>query len=121
MIEIDAYSLPEQAVLIGLITRDQADQARPDATDGSVDSMPGPDPQGFPDGLAGRKLKKGDTSGFFFGETKVLFHLAEGTFARVYRGGRGRRQPRGREGASPAVHRRHGGRSSGSTRRPRRA
>ncbi len=32
------------------------------------------------------RLKKGDPSGFFFGESKVLFHLAEGTFARVYRG-----------------------------------
>ncbi len=32
------------------------------------------------------RLKKGDPTGFFFGESKVLFHLAEGTFARVYRG-----------------------------------
>ena len=32
------------------------------------------------------RLKKGDPSGFFFGDAKVLFHLAEGTFARVYRG-----------------------------------
>ena len=31
-------------------------------------------------------LKKGDNAGFFFGGCKVLFHLAEGTFARVYRG-----------------------------------
>src|SRR5207248_1973311 len=32
------------------------------------------------------RLKKGDPSGFFYGGCKVLFHLAEGTFARVYRG-----------------------------------
>ncbi len=32
------------------------------------------------------KLKKGDPGGFFFGGCKVLFHIAEGTFARVYRG-----------------------------------
>jgi serine/threonine protein kinase len=31
------------------------------------------------------RLKKGDPAGFFYGEAKVLFHLAEGTFARVYR------------------------------------
>src|SRR6185312_11964231 len=31
------------------------------------------------------RLRKGDPSGFFYGEAKVLFHLAEGTFARVYR------------------------------------
>ena len=32
------------------------------------------------------RLKKGDPAGFFYGESKVLFHLAEGTFAHVYRG-----------------------------------
>ncbi len=32
------------------------------------------------------RLKKGDVSGFFYSDSKVLFHLAEGTFARVYRG-----------------------------------
>ena len=32
------------------------------------------------------KLKKGDLSGFYYGGCKVLFHIAEGTFARVYRG-----------------------------------
>src|SRR5262249_55533198 len=32
------------------------------------------------------RLKKGDPSSFFFGNYRVLFHLAEGTFARVYRG-----------------------------------
>jgi serine/threonine protein kinase len=31
---------------------------------------------------------KGDPTGFFFGNNKVLFHIAEGTFARVYRGQR---------------------------------
>jgi serine/threonine protein kinase len=32
------------------------------------------------------KLKKGDPASFFYGNYRVLFHLAEGTFARVYRG-----------------------------------
>ena len=32
------------------------------------------------------RLKKGDPSSFFFGNYRALFHLAEGTFARVYRG-----------------------------------
>ena len=35
------------------------------------------------------RLKKGDPAGFFYGESKVLFHLAEGTFAGVYRGEHG--------------------------------
>ncbi len=34
------------------------------------------------------RLKKGDLTGFDYGGCKVLFHIAEGTFARVYRGRR---------------------------------
>ena len=32
------------------------------------------------------RVRKGENTGFFYGGCKVLFHLAEGTFARVYRG-----------------------------------
>ena len=87
MTEIDAQTFLEQASLIGLITRDQAMEARADATDGSVDAVAR--------ALLRRdiltawqveKLKKGDLNGFHFGGCKVLFHIAEGTFARVYRG-----------------------------------
>ncbi len=87
MIDIDAQTFLEQAVLIGLITRDQSQEARAEAEDGSVEA-------------AARillrknlltawqyeKLKKGEVTGFQFGGCKVLFHIAEGTFARVYRG-----------------------------------
>ena len=87
MTEIDAQTFLEQATLIGLITRDQAMEARVDATDGSVEAVARI--------LLRRdlltawqveKLKKGELSGFHFGGFKVLFHIAEGTFARVYRG-----------------------------------
>ncbi len=87
MTEIDAQTFLDQAALIGLITRDQASDARADATDGSVDAIARI--------LLRRdlltawqveRLKKGELNGFFYGGCKVLFHIAEGTFARVYRG-----------------------------------
>ncbi len=87
MTEIDAPTFLETATLIGLITRDQAAEARNDAADGSVDAVARV--------LLRRdiltawqveRLKKGDPTGFLYGGCKVLFHIAEGTFARVYRG-----------------------------------
>ena len=87
MTEIDAQTFLEQATLIGLITRDQASEARADATDGSVEAIARVLLR--KDILTAwqvEKLKKGDLTGFHFGDCKVLFHIAEGTFARVYRG-----------------------------------
>jgi serine/threonine protein kinase len=87
MTEIDAPTFLETATLIGLITRDQAAMARADAMDGSVEAVARV--------LLRRdiltawqveRLKKGDPTGFLYGGCKVLFHIAEGTFARVYRG-----------------------------------
>jgi serine/threonine protein kinase len=87
MTEIDAPTFLETATLIGLITRDQAMQAQADAVDGSVEAVARV--------LLRRdiltawqveRLKKGDPTGSLYGGCKVLFHIAEGTFARVYRG-----------------------------------
>ncbi len=89
MPELDAQSLADHAVMIGLVTRPQARDALANAEDGSYDSVVR--------SFLGRelltswqieRLHKGDPSGFFYGGCKVLFHLAEGTFARVYRGER---------------------------------
>jgi len=89
MTEIDAQTFLDQATLIGLINRNQAQEAQADALDGSVDAVARV--------LLRRdiltawqveRLKKGDLSGFEYGGCKVLFHIAEGTFARVYRGRR---------------------------------
>ena len=87
MSDIDPLSLSDNAVMIGLLSRGQAHEAAAEAEDGSLDALVK---------VFGRKglltswqldrLKKGDVHGFFFGNYKVLFHLAEGTFARVYRG-----------------------------------
>ncbi|WP_435005753.1 protein kinase domain-containing protein [Tundrisphaera lichenicola] len=87
MIEIDLQSFLDQATLIGLITRDQAAQAREDATDGSVEAVARILlRQDILTAWQVEKLKKGELSGFYYGGAKVLFHIAEGTFARVYRG-----------------------------------
>ena len=87
MHEIDAQTLLEQATLIGLISRDQAKSVRADAEDGSAEAVIRTLLR--KDLLTAwqvEKFKKGDLSGFHFGGCKVLFHIAEGTFARVYRG-----------------------------------
>lgn len=87
MIEHDAESLAEQIVLLGLLSREQVRQARAEAENGSAEAL-------FR--VLFRKsqltswqkdrLLKGDSEGFVYGNAKVLFHIAEGTFARVYRG-----------------------------------
>ena len=87
MIEIDSQTLLDQAALIGLITRQQARQVREDAHDGSFEAVARElIRKDLITAWQLEKLKKGDPNGFFFGGCKVLFHIAEGTFARVYRG-----------------------------------
>ncbi len=87
MVEIDAESLAENAVLIGLISRSQLKEARDEAEDGTGEALARTlMRKGFLTSWQRDKLLKADSSGFFYGDTKALFHLAEGTFARVYRG-----------------------------------
>lgn len=87
MSEIDAESLAQHATLLGLVTKEEAADAKSHAEDGSVDALV----RSFlRKELLTRwqidKLQKNDPSGFFYGDCVVLFHIAEGTFARVYRG-----------------------------------
>lgn len=89
MPEIDAESLVDQLALIGLISRDQLREARADAEDGSPESVVRSClRKGWITSWQVDRLKKGDSGNFFFGPYRALFHLAEGTFARVYRGER---------------------------------
>ncbi|MFO0909728.1 MAG: protein kinase [Isosphaeraceae bacterium] len=90
MPELDAQDLADQAAMLGLVTRAQAREAMTDAEDGSLDAVIRSfTRKGLLTSWQIERLKKGgDLSGFFFGGCKVLFHLAEGTFARVYRGER---------------------------------
>lgn len=91
MHDIDAQSLADQAVLLGLVTQDQAHEAIMEAEDGSVGAVTRVLlRKGYLTSWQRDRLLKGEGSGFFYGGCKVLFHLAEGTFARVYRGRRER-------------------------------
>jgi len=87
MTELDIDTLVDQLTLIGLINREQYREARANAADGSAEAfirvlMR----RGWLTSWQLERLKKGDSSNFFFGNYRTLFHLAEGTFARVYRG-----------------------------------
>lgn len=89
MADIDAEMLADQAVLIGILSRDQLQEAREEAEDGSVESLTRVlTRKGFLTSWQIERLCKGDPTGFIFGDSVVLFHIAEGTFARVYRGRR---------------------------------
>ena len=87
MPEIDAEALVDQVTMLGLVSREQFREASADAEDGSPENILRMLlRKGSLTSWQIDRLKKGDPSGFFYGESKVLFHLAEGTFARVYRG-----------------------------------
>ncbi len=87
MPEIDIESLVDQLTLIGLISRDQYREGRADAEDGSGEALiRSLMRKGWLTSWQLERLKKGDPSSFFYGNYRALFHLAEGTFARVYRG-----------------------------------
>jgi eukaryotic-like serine/threonine-protein kinase len=87
MPEIDADALVDQVTMLGLISREQLRQASADAEDGAPENVLRMLlRKGALTSWQIDRLKKGDPTGFFYGESKVLFHLAEGTFARVYRG-----------------------------------
>jgi tRNA A-37 threonylcarbamoyl transferase component Bud32 len=87
MLDIDSEMLVDQVKMLGLVSREQLHEATLDAEDGSPDAVLRMLlRKGALTSWQIDRLKKGDPSGFFFGDAKVLFHLAEGTFARVYRG-----------------------------------
>jgi serine/threonine protein kinase/CheY-like chemotaxis protein len=79
--------LLDNAVMLGLINREQAQEARAEAEDRELETVARVlVRKGFLTSWQLERLRKGDAGGFFFGGCKVIFHLAEGTFARVYRG-----------------------------------
>ena len=89
MSDMDAIALADLAVMIGLVTPGQSREAVNDAEDGSIESLSRSFlRKGLLTSWQIDRLQKNDPTGFFFGGCKVLFHLAEGTFARVYRGER---------------------------------
>ena len=87
MADFDAETLAEQACLLGLITREQSREAVADADDRSLAALTRSLlRKGLLTSWQLDRLQKEDPTGFFYGGYKVMFHLAEGTFARVYRG-----------------------------------
>ena len=87
MPDLDAEMLVDQAVMLSLFSREQLREARAEAEDVSADAVLRMLlRKGSLTSWQIERLKKGDPSGFFYGDAKALFHLAEGTFARVYRG-----------------------------------
>ena len=88
MSQIDAEELAHKATLLGLVTKEQAREAKADAEDGSFEAVVKSFlRKEYLTRWQVEKLQKSDDpSGFFYGGCKVLFHIAEGTFARVYRG-----------------------------------
>ena len=87
MPELDAEMMVDQVMMLGLVSREQLREATAEAEDASPDTVLRMLlRKGAITSWQVERLKKGDPSGFFFGDSKVLFHLAEGTFARVYRG-----------------------------------
>ncbi len=89
MANYDTEELADQMIRLSLISTSQMREAKEEATDWSVDGMTRTlMRKGWLTSWQRDKLLKGDFSGFFYGPAKVLFHIAEGTFARVYRGER---------------------------------
>ncbi len=87
MPELDVESLVDQVSMLGLVSRDRMREAAADAEDSSPDAVLRMLlRKGWLTSWQVERLRRGDPSGFFYGEAKALFHLAEGTFARVYRG-----------------------------------
>jgi serine/threonine protein kinase len=87
MPEYDAELLVDQVTMLGLVSREQMREAMADVEDGTPDTLLRMLlRKGFLTSWQIERLKKGDPGGLFFGESKALFFLAEGTFARVYRG-----------------------------------
>ncbi len=87
MPEVDADTIVDQVVMLGLVSREQLREARAGAEDGSPEAtLRTLVRKGMLTSWQVDRLRKGDPNGFFYGDAKVLFHLAEGTFARVYRG-----------------------------------
>ncbi|MGO9467577.1 MAG: serine/threonine protein kinase, partial [Isosphaeraceae bacterium] len=87
MAEYDPELIVDQVTMLGLVSRQQMGEAMADVEDGKPDTLLRTLlRKGFLTSWQIERLKKGDPGGLFYGESKPLFHLAEGTFARVYRG-----------------------------------
>jgi serine/threonine protein kinase len=88
MATVDAATVAQQAMRLGLLTEDQVRQAWDELGDPSGD----PEPllrllerKGHLTPWHSQKLLKGDPDGYFLGGYRILYKIASGSFGRVYR------------------------------------
>src|SRR5437660_11206909 len=84
----DAAAVAQQALVLGLLTRDQIQEAwdelgaRPELADPFLRAM---ERKGYLTPWQSQRLVKGDKDGYFLGGYRILYKIASGSFGRVYR------------------------------------
>jgi eukaryotic-like serine/threonine-protein kinase len=88
MPELDAATLGQQAVKLGLITPDQLLDAQDEVgRNGDLEAfLRALERKGILTPWQSSKLLKGETDGYFLGGYRILYKIASGSFGRVYRG-----------------------------------
>src|SRR6056297_2006041 len=92
MSEFTPESLAQRVLQLGLADQRQIDLARGEMGSGEYsleDMVRALQRNGLLTTLQLEKILRGDSTGYFFGEYKVLYLIGAGTFARVYRAAKG--------------------------------
>jgi serine/threonine protein kinase len=88
MANVDAASVAQQAVRLGLVTAEQVQDAWDEIGKGGADPAPLLrllERKGHLTPWQSDKLLKGDPDGYFLGGYRILYKIASGSFGRVYR------------------------------------
>src|ERR1700716_2818197 len=88
MANLDAATIAQLALKLGLVTPDQLQDARADLGDhaGEVEPLLRPlERKGHLTPWQSSKLVKGERDGYFLGGYRLLYKIASGSFGRVYR------------------------------------
>jgi serine/threonine protein kinase len=88
MANLDAATLGQQAIRLGLLTQEQFQEAWDELGPSSEAEalLRVLERKGHLTSLQSQKLLKGDSEGFFLGGYRILYKIASGSFGRVYRG-----------------------------------
>src|SRR5262245_1231076 len=88
MSTLDAASVSQQAIRLGLLTPDQVQEAWDELGERPADPEPflqAMERKGYISPWQSSKVLKGDTDGYFLGGYRVLYKIASGSFGRVFR------------------------------------
>src|SRR5262245_21894769 len=88
MANVDASTVAQQAVRLGLVTPEQVQDAWDEIGKGGFDPKPLLrllERKGQLTPWQSYKLLKGDPDGYFLGGYRILYKIASGSFGRVYR------------------------------------